>query len=89
MSAPRLRTGETEAVPVWSTGVLLLVVEAVGSDLSERAYGTITEKRALVRWLENPPRSFRIYATWHGQYNTDLFVLDPSRLLVRLKTEAP
>jgi hypothetical protein len=37
MSAPRLRTGETEAVPVWSTGVLLLVVEAVGSDLSERA----------------------------------------------------
>ena len=82
-----IRAGETDRVPLkyGTKSVWFVVLDLVRDELREEQF-TQTKKglNALYERLQKDPAPARIYAVWHGQWQTDLFTCDSAILLERL-----
>jgi hypothetical protein len=83
------REGETDSFPFDRTdnGIWYFTVK---SDEITPYKSTMTDQKDLVIELNKMLRSgrkFQLFGVWHGQYKTDIFVLDPATVRKRLEDE--
>jgi hypothetical protein len=83
-----IRTGETDRIPLkyGTKSVWFIVLDIVPDELKEEQF-TQTKKglNGLYERLHREPEPTKIYAVWHGQWQTDLCSCDPKVLRERLE----
>ncbi len=89
MGIGMIRRDETDKVPIskpiW---FLVLTQDLKTNTLIEEVFQTSkTDIKLLETRLETQPNPIKIYAIWTGNWNTDLFDMEKSILLKRLKEE--
>lgn len=91
----RVRFGETDKVPL-GPGIWFLVFTVKGTTLHFLEFRCTRqglkefEDYLCANMLTSssmPPQEIRIFAVWHGQYRTDLFLMNPGELLGRIRLE--
>lgn len=85
MGTGSIREGETNRVP-FDKAVWFVVVTVVDNEIVHNHFhNTIIGKQFLLGCLMNLKEPYKIYAVWHGVWSTDLFNMDKSVLIKRLK----
>lgn len=83
-------SGETEQFDIESSKNWYVILTIENGIILEKEFnGSKREKGELIDYLEKLIEKniyFRMYGIWNGRYNTDLFVLEPSILIKRLKS---
>ena len=88
MGSGSIREGESNTVPL-NGGTWFVVVTLVNRKMHQDFYHTtISGKQELLDCLQNLKAPYKIYGVWHGNWSTDLFDMDKSALIKRLKLEA-
>jgi alpha-mannosidase len=82
-----IRYGETDRIPLkyGTKSVWFVLLDLIEGQLREEQY-TQTKKglNALYERLQKDPEPLRVFAVWHGQWQTDLFACEVKVLLERL-----
>lgn len=80
-SLKRVRTGEDEQVPIETNRKLwFLWITKTGNWDAE----AITRSDSVINALISP-EVVNVFCAWHGEYRTDLFLMDKEKLIFRLK----
>jgi hypothetical protein len=83
------KEGQTHSFPFERTdnGIWYFIVK---SDEIIEYKSTVSNQKDLVRDISKYLRhgfKFQLMGVWHGQYRTDIFVLEPANALIRLEDE--
>jgi hypothetical protein len=88
MGSGSIRVGESNSVPL-SGGVWFVVVTMVNKKINHEFYHTtISGKHEFLDCLKHLKAPYKIYAIWHGAWSTDIFDMDKTILIKRLKQDA-
>lgn len=87
MGSGCIREGETDRVPLDSK-IWFVIVTVKANRIEQDFYrSTISGKQAFLIHLTNLKQPYKIYAVWNGEWSTDLFDMDKTVLIKRLKQD--
>lgn len=87
MSSGHIRYGEEERIPL-SPPIWMMEVSVSETGIKEEVlHFNKTDMSELVNRLKSADKENRYYIVWHGQYNTDVFQVDPLKIARRIEAE--
>lgn len=87
MSSGYVRRNEEGNIPLKSPIWLMEVTFENGQFQEDQIHLNKTQMMEIVDRLKNADKTKRYYIIWHGQYNTDIFQVDPIKIAYRLESE--
>lgn len=87
MSSGYVRKNEEENIPLESPVWLMEVSFENGRFQEDQIHFNKTQMLEIVNRLKNADATKRYYVVWHGQYNTDIFQVDPKKIVKRLEIQ--